>query len=908
MLGYDVEFGHRQAADLISEEKYADKQVGYVACSVLLNENDMFIRIAINSVRNDLLSRNEAFQCLALSFIGNVGGAEMAEALTPDVMKLLTSGNARHVVRKKAALALLRLYRKMPVDAEMIQPSSWSSKMSSLLDENDVGLLISVCTLLLGIVSRTSSAGYEGCLPKIIGILGRMVVDKDVGQQYTYYGIPSPWLQVKSLRLLQYFPPTEDPISVTRLTDILSQSINGMGVVKNSNKSNAQHAILFEAIALCLHLDLDQELLTQSVALLGKFLTMNDPNIKYLALENMSRLALVPEMLDAIKRHQKTISSALKDADVSIRRRALDLLFTMCDTSNSVEIVDELLNYTTIADFSIREELVLKIAILAERFAPNVRWYMDSAMSLIERAGEHVSEDIWHRVIQLVTNNDDMKQYAANKVIEALQRGGAHEALISVAGFILGEYGSFVRNEFSPMELFHLLQDRFPASSMKTKGLLLTSYLKLVMMDPNNQELKNSVVQVFEYYSKVVDTELQQRAVEYLALVNQPTAVALQYIQPMPKWEGRESSLVRRLAAQEGEVADAKEEDEDQIEKTQVPGADLSIPLAVVQSAEQDSNFLDLGGDQTLAETNGVATTSAPLTGIDALDDLLSTPTTQVVAPMSSSDPFAASGAEHELIGGPPPAITPLGDLDQWFTALITKDKGVLYEDTYLQLGLHGSFNGSRGSLVLFFGNKHMSSKIEKLVCMVPPTAEFNLNLGPVPNEIQPKVQIQVQLNVECTQPFMEPPTMQLSYQLEGNYLTQTLKLPILPTKFLQPFPDISQESFFEHWKAHNDPPYKLQEFVTTPVSVPPAAVEGLLQALQFGCRPMALDANVDNAVGAAFFRFGFPGQEQQLLAQVRVEGNPQGRSQFRVTVCSPHVILTAKLKDTIMQQLSAFR
>lgn len=155
-------------------------------------------------------------------------------------------------------------------------------------------------------------SGYEGCLPKLVKILGRLVIDKEVEQQYTYYGIPSPWLQVKSLRLLQYFPPTEDPKSVARLTDILTQSINGMGSIKNPNKSNAQHAILFEAITVCLHMELDQELLTQSVALLGKFLSTSDPNVKYLALENMSRLALIPEMLEAIKRHQRTIILALK--------------------------------------------------------------------------------------------------------------------------------------------------------------------------------------------------------------------------------------------------------------------------------------------------------------------------------------------------------------------------------------------------------------------------------------------------------------------------------------------------------------------------------------------------------------------------------------------------------------------
>jgi hypothetical protein len=58
---------------------YAEKQVGYVACSVFLNERDEFLRLVINSVRNDLISRNESFQCLALDFTAN-GERRPAEA------------------------------------------------------------------------------------------------------------------------------------------------------------------------------------------------------------------------------------------------------------------------------------------------------------------------------------------------------------------------------------------------------------------------------------------------------------------------------------------------------------------------------------------------------------------------------------------------------------------------------------------------------------------------------------------------------------------------------------------------------------------------------------------------------------------------------------------------------------
>lgn len=58
--------------------------------------------------------------------------------------------------------------------------------------------------------------------------------------------------------------------------------------------------------------------------------------------------------------------------------------------------------------------------------------YVDVAMQLLEKAGDFVSEDIWHRVVQLVTNNASMQQYAARNVVEVLKRGAAHEVRVCV--------------------------------------------------------------------------------------------------------------------------------------------------------------------------------------------------------------------------------------------------------------------------------------------------------------------------------------------------------------------------------------------------------------------------------------------------------------------------------------------
>ena len=49
-------------------------------------------------------------------------------------------------------------------------------------------------------------------------------------------------------------------------------------------------------------------------------------------------------------------------------------------------------------DYSLMEEMVLKVAILAEKFAPSLSWYIDVIIKLIEFGGDYVDEDIWFRV------------------------------------------------------------------------------------------------------------------------------------------------------------------------------------------------------------------------------------------------------------------------------------------------------------------------------------------------------------------------------------------------------------------------------------------------------------------------------------------------------------------------------
>lgn len=89
--GYNVDFGHLEAVNLISATKYSEKQIGYLAVTLFLHEQHDLIHLVVNSISKDLQSLNELHNCLALHAVANVGGREMTDALGDHVHLLLVS-------------------------------------------------------------------------------------------------------------------------------------------------------------------------------------------------------------------------------------------------------------------------------------------------------------------------------------------------------------------------------------------------------------------------------------------------------------------------------------------------------------------------------------------------------------------------------------------------------------------------------------------------------------------------------------------------------------------------------------------------------------------------------------------------------------------------------------------------
>ncbi|KAI0073137.1 Adaptor protein complex AP-2 alpha subunit [Panus rudis PR-1116 ss-1] len=883
ILGYKVDIGHMEAVNLISSPKYSEKQIGYLAVTLLMHENSDFLRLVVNSIRKDLNENNEIYNCLALHAVANVGGTEMAEALTEDVHRLLISPTSQNFVRKKAALTLLRLYRKHP---EVVPAAEWALRIVSLMDDLDLGVVICVTSLVMALAQDHPDA-YAICYQKAVDRLYRLVVEHEYAATYAYYKVPSPWLQVKLLRLLQYYPPTEDPTLQKILHQVLETVMNNCAEPsRNVQHNNAQHSVLFEAISLAIHLDTNSPLVSTAAVLLARFISSKETNVRYLGLDTMAHLASRTENLAAIKQHQGTIILSLRDKDISVRRRALDLLYSMCDVDNSELIVGELLRYLKVADYGLREEMVLKIAILTETYASTYKWYVDTILELISAAGDHVGDEVWYRVVQIVTNTEDLQPYAAKVVFEYLKSPSSHESLVKVGGYILGEYGHLIANEagYSPIEQFAVLHAKSQFCTAPTRALLLSTYIKWVNVFP---EIKEQLLNVFERYRHVLDVDLQQRACEFYALASRGDDDELlqNVCEEIPPYPPRESALLNRLNKKHADTEGAR-------------------PITA-GGFREDTLKRRASKKPTLGDVNG---TSGTANG-DANDitqslmglDLTSSPS-KMQSPSSLDPQFAP---EAILAEAGIPRLTINANVSRWFDKLTYSPEGVLYEDVQIQIGVKSRYHGHLGQLAVYFGNKVPSplTSFTATLHVEEPDAISASFAKIAPSTIAPRTQVQQLINIECKKFFTKPPILSVSY-LAGSHQSIAVRLPIVITKFVEHV-KLGPTEFFERWKLIGGAPREAQSIF--PINLNEAGYIDLAKQRQVvsGNHLNILDGvdpNPNNLVAAGILHTS---EEGKVGCLMRLEPNREAKL-CRITVRSTSGDVAGEVQKLIQKPLAA--
>lgn len=645
---------------------------------------------------------------------------------------------------------------------------------------------------------------------------------------------------------------------------------------RNVQHNNAQHAVLFEAIGVAIHLDTNSPLVSTATVLLARFISSKETNVRYLGLDTMAHLAARTDHLEAIKRHQGTIILSLRDKDISVRRRALDLLYSMCDVDNSELIVGELLRYLKVADYGLREEMVLKIAILTEKYASTYKWYVDTILELISAAGDHVGDEVWYRVVQIVTNTEDLQPYAARVVFEYLKSPSSHESLVKVGGkshlawvhaiiltafqgYILGEYGHVIANEpgYSPIEQFQVLHSKSQFCMAPTRALLLSTYIKWVNVFP---EIKAQLVNVFERYRHVLDVDLQQRACEFYALATRPDDDELlqNVCEEIPPFPPRESALLGRLNRKHSDTED---------KRTWIHGGkDINLERSVSKRLTRKPTLGDVNGHGTTPDVSQDIASS--LMGLD----LTSSPTGTHL-PHNLEHASSAVLAEKGI-----PRLTANPNVDRWFDKLVCSSEGVLYEDVQIQIGIKSRYHGHIGQLAIYIGNK-ISAPLTSFTTTLHVEEPDALSVSfakLAPSVIGPRTQTQQLVNIECKKVFTTPPILSVSF-LAGAHQAISIRLPIVITKFIEHV-KLGQADFFERWKLIGGPPREAQSIF--PISLNEAGHIDVAKQRQviIGCSLNVLegiDPSPTNTVAAGILHTSADGKVGCLL---RLEPNKEAK------------------------------
>lgn len=609
----------------------------------------------------------------------------MSRDLFSEIETLLSTANP--YIRRKAALCAMRICRKVPDLQE-----HFVEKAKNLLSDRNHGVLLCGLTLVTSMCEAEEDEGGEETVvdmfrpltPGLVRTL-KSLANSGYSPEHDVLGVTDPFLQVKILRLLRVFGRGDSRTS-EQINDILAQ------VATNTDSSkNVGNSILYESVLTILEIEADSGLRVLGVNILGKFLSNKDNNIRYVALNTLIKVVAVEP--NAVQRHRNTILECLRDPDISIRRRALDLSFTLINEGNVRVLIRELLAFLEVADNEFKPIMTSQIGVAADRFAPNKRWHVDTMLRVLKLAGSYVKEQILSSFVRLIATTPDLQTYSVQKLYAGLKDDITQEGLTLAGTWVIGEYGdALIRGgQYEEEELVQEVKqsdlvDLFTTilnSSYSTQIVteyIITSAMKLTTRLTEPAQI-DRIRRLLSERTADLSIEIQQRAVEYGNLFAYDE-IRRGVLERMPPPEIREEQRVLGEASAKQKKAAAKAKKTGKVTQQDMlidlmggpdlPAANLSAagngstsnaelladilgssssqpPAQSAQSAQSaqtnKNSIMDLFSSSSLGPPNGLSSHfSQQQTSLSASVDLFN----QLPPPPPQSDtPSAGSGPSH---------------------------------------------------------------------------------------------------------------------------------------------------------------------------------------------------------------------------------------------------------------------
>ena len=305
---------------------------------------------------------------LALGAIGEISNNEMCRELYTEIIKL--AENKSPVLRQKALTAAVRIIRKLPDTID-----EFVEVLDRVIHDSSSGVLLGALSLLHDIFVTDPSyiPQFKDRVPFLVKQLKNLTIT-GYTNEYEVSGVRDPFLQVKILQCLKILGE-KDPKASDEMSDVLAQLVSNI-----DSHRNAANTVIYEAVRAIMTIESSHGLRVYGINILSRFLDMKDNNLRFIALSTLQKVVTLDR--NAVQRHKETILACIKDNDIAIKRRALDLLVCIADSTNVKSLVKELGQNFQGTDMPFLEDLANGICEIAEKYAPTVKFHLDSALKV----------------------------------------------------------------------------------------------------------------------------------------------------------------------------------------------------------------------------------------------------------------------------------------------------------------------------------------------------------------------------------------------------------------------------------------------------------------------------------------------------------------------------------------------
>lgn len=466
MLGQDMNWAAFHIIEVMSQERFGLKRIGFLAASQSFSASTDVIVLSTQLLKKEMQARSPYEIGMAVNTLSNIATPDLARDLLPDVMTMLSS--ARPYVRKKATLVLYKLFLQHPEGLRL----AFDHIKRKLSDDHPSVVCCAVNVICE--LARIKPSNYLILVPELFDLLTKSTNN---------------WMTIKIAKLMSSLVQVE-PRLARKLLEPLANIV----------QTTPAKSLMYEAISTITHAlqytkradGTDARNVPAVVRLctdrLRELVREPDQNLKYLGLVGL--VDLMKSHPRVVAEHRELVLTCLMDEDVTIRLRALELLTGMVTRRNLQDIIESLMGHLDGAEGLYREELIEKIIFMCSRdkfaYLNDFAWYIDILAKLAYIPNTTHSATIANQLLDVTVRVQEVRNVAMAKLLPMLadtslfnniksyssltkpigstdsasdaQNSLGPGAILHAAAWIVGEYASIIPENMHQIVVDALLQ------------------------------------------------------------------------------------------------------------------------------------------------------------------------------------------------------------------------------------------------------------------------------------------------------------------------------------------------------------------------------------------------------------------------------------------------------------------